>query len=241
MNSSVPIIPIFNLSLTIIPVIAVALIYYFWSIRYQTIFYAFFRMLVQLIMIGYVLNYLFVWDNETTFVLTCAVMLAISGWIALRPLEHKSMVLYRKMLFAITVGGITTLAFFTQAVLELRPWFSVKYMIPLAGITFSNAMNTVCLAAERFESEISKGRDYGAVRNTALQASMIPTVNMLLAVGLVSLPGVMTGQILSGVSPQVAVRYQIMIMCLVLGASGISTAVYLLLMRPAASPAKLQE
>ena len=66
---------------------------------------------------------------------------------------------------------------------------------------------------------------------------MIPTINMLFAVGLVSLPGLMTGQILSGVPPLVAARYQFVVMCLVLGAAGISTALYLTFMRSRASGA----
>ena len=233
MNSSVETIPTINLVLMVIPVIVVAVIYIRWTMRYQTIFYAFARMSVQLILIGYVLNYLFTWNNALTSILVITVMLTISGWIALHPLKDKSLSLYWKMLVSIAIGGIVTLAFFTQVVLELQPWFSVKYMIPLAGMTVSNAMNTVSLAAERFESETARGGDYETVRNTALHAAMIPMINMLLAVGLVSLPGVMTGQILSGVPPLIAVRYQLVILCLVLGAAGISTAIYLALMRPA--------
>lgn len=60
---------------------------------------------------------------------------------------------------------------------------------------------------------------------------MIPVINSLFAVGLVSLPGMMTGQILSGVSPLIAVRYQIMVMCMVFGAAGISAALFLQLGR----------
>ncbi len=241
MNNSLQIIPVFNLTLMVIPVIAVAVIYFFWAMRYQTIMYALLRMVVQLVLIGYVLNYLFVFDRAATAMLVFIVMLTIASWIALRPLKRKSAALYAKMLLAISAGGLGTLLFVTQFVLELYPWFSVKYMIPLAGITFSNAMNAVCLAAERFESESANGGDYETVRNTALHAGMIPTVNMLFAVGLVSLPGVMTGQILSGVSPLIATRYQMVIMCLVLGAAGISTALYLALMRPVAvAPANVR-
>ncbi len=231
MNSSIPTISIFNLSLMVIPVIAVAVIYYRWVAGYRMILYAFLRMVGQLILIGYVLTYLFAFDNVLTLALVVLVMIGVSSWIALYPLKRKSAALYGKVTLAIAIGGCTTLAFTTQLVLELAPWFSVKYMIPLAGMTFSNAMNTVCLAAERFESEAPSGERYEKIRNAALQAAMIPTVNSLFAVGLVSLPGVMTGQILSGVSPLVAVRYQIMIMCLLLGAAGVSTAIYLALMR----------
>ncbi len=63
----------------------------------------------------------------------------------------------------------------------------------------------------------------------ALEAAMIPQINSLLAVGIVSLPGMMTGQILSGVDPQVAVRYQVMVMCMVFGSGGLAAAIYLML------------
>ncbi len=237
MNSSISTISIFNLSLMAIPVVAVAAIYYRWAMGYRTILYAFLRMVVQLILIGYVLTYLFEFDNVLTLTLVVLVMIGVSSWISLYPLKRKSAELYAKVAISIAIGGGTTLALTTQLVLGLAPWFSVKYMIPLAGMTFSNAMNTVSLAAERFESEAPSSENYEKTRVAALQAAMIPTVNSLFAVGLVSLPGVMTGQILSGVSPLVAVRYQIMIMCLVLGAAGISTAIYLALMRPSRSPA----
>ena len=94
---------------------------------------------------------------------------------------------------------------------------------------FANSMNSVSLAAERYESEIANGVPLINARHTALHASLIPTINMLFAVGLVSLPGMMTGQILSGVSPHVAVRYQIMVMCMIFGSAGISSAYFLAL------------
>jgi putative ABC transport system permease protein len=93
-------------------------------------------------------------------------------------------------------------------------------------------MNSVSLAAERFESETIRGKAYEEARALAMRASLIPLVNSLLAVGLVSLPGMMTGQILSGVSPLIAARYQIVVMCMIFGASGLSTATYLSWLRP---------
>ena len=100
-------------------------------------------------------------------------------------------------------------------------------MIPLGGMIFANCMNSISLAAERLESELKQGQPYEKAKVIALRTSLIPITNMLLAVGLVSLPGMMTGQILSGVSPLIAVRYQIMVMCMIFGSSGISAAVFL--------------
>ncbi len=105
-----------------------------------------------------------------------------------------------------------------------------NYVVPLAGMIFANSMNTVSLAAERFESECRGGTGVIEAKHIALQTGLIPVINSMFAVGLVALPGMMTGQILSGVSPLIAARYQIMVMCMLFGASGISAFCYLQLM-----------
>jgi putative ABC transport system permease protein len=158
-------------------------------------------------------------------------MLVASSWIALHPIRHKRRRLYPRVMLSLAVGGLFTLAIVTQVVLELDPWYLPQFAIPIAGMIFANAMNTISLAAERFESEMKNGAGYTEARRDSLQAALIPITNMMFAVGLVSLPGMMTGQILSGVSPLIAVRYQIMVMCMMFGASGISAVCYLLLIK----------
>ena len=115
----------------------------------------------------------------------------------------------------------------TQFVLQVDPWFMPSYVIPLAGMIFANSMNAISLAGERLESELSREVSYEEARNLAMKASLIPITNALLAVGIVSLPGMMTGQILSGVSPFIAARYQIMVMCMIFGSAGLSSALFL--------------
>ena len=124
---------------------------------------------------------------------------------------------------------IIPLALVSQAVIGIKPWFDPRYMVPLAGMIFAGAMNTVSLAAERLQAEQDKGAPYLEARRTALQAALIPVINSLFAVGLVSLPGMMTGQILAGGSPIVAAKYQIVVLAMLFGASGISAALYLTL------------
>ncbi|MFW2403437.1 MAG: ABC transporter permease, partial [Gammaproteobacteria bacterium] len=97
------------------------------------------------------------------------------------------------------------------------------------GMIFAGSMTTISLAAERLHAELKNDVPLLEARRIALQASLIPVVNSLFAVGLVSLPGMMTGQILSGVSPMVAAKYQIVVMTMLFGASGISAAIYLTL------------
>jgi len=93
---------------------------------------------------------------------------------------------------------------------------------------------SVALAAERYFAERKRGVESGKAAGEAAAAAMIPVVNALLAVGLVSLPGMMTGQILSGVSPLVAARYQILVMAMIFTAAGLSVAVFVGLMRKTA-------
>jgi putative ABC transport system permease protein len=106
-------------------------------------------------------------------------------------------------------------------------------MVPLAGMIFANSMNTVSLAVERLHAEIERGVAYQQARTVALHASFIPIINSMFAVGLVALPGMMTGQILSGVSPLIAAQYQIVVMCMIFGSAGISAVCFLISARNA--------
>ena len=136
---------------------------------------------------------------------------------------------YFIVLISIGLPGLALLVIVTQLVMEMSRWFEPNLVIPIAGMIFANSMNTVSLAAERFESEIKRGENYTSARQTALDATLIPQINSLFAVGLVSLPGMMPGQILSGVDPHIAVRYQIMVMWMIFSSGGIAAALYLVL------------
>jgi putative ABC transport system permease protein len=206
-----------------------------WSLGAGSAIYANARMLGQLLAVGYVLTYIFETDEPAIVIAVLALMIGASAWIALRPLRKRGLRPYPQVLAAISASGVTMLAIVTQVVLDLPRWFEPHIVVPLAGMIFANAMNTVSLAAERFESERDREVDIVVARRAALDAALIPQINGLLAVGLVSLPGMMTGQILSGVEPLVAVRYQIMVMCMVFGSGGLGAVLYLLL-RPASEP-----
>ena len=232
MSNSVQIIPFTNLALAFIPVFVVAGILYKWTADGHNTLYAVFRMLVQLLLIGYFLIFIFESDSGWVVMGVLVVMLCTSSWIALRTIKSRRLLLYKKAFYAITLGGGITLLLITQGVLDLDPWYSPRYLIPLAGMIFANAMNSVSLAAERLTAEMDRDVQYEQARNIAFRASLIPITNSLFAVGLVSLPGMMTGQILSGISPLIAVRYQIMVMCMVFASAGISSAFFLKLLEP---------
>lgn len=216
-----------QLALAFVPVALTLAILFRWSFGTGNAVYALGRMLVQLLLIGYVLAWIFGADNGLLILLVLTIMLLASSWIALGTVKAQRWTLLAASLGAITIGGGLTLALITQLVLQMEPWYLPRYMIPLAGMVFANAMTAVSLAAERLYAELGHHAAWPQARLTAYQAAMIPVINSLFAVGLVSLPGMMTGQILSGVSPLIAARYQIMVMCMIFASAGISTAIFL--------------
>jgi putative ABC transport system permease protein len=220
-----------GLALGFIPVAIVIAILFRWSLDVRSAVHAIFRMLIQLLLIGYVLVYIFSTDSPWVVIGILTAMLFISSWISMRPIVTRQPGLYSRVFFAIAGAGAPTLILVTQVVIDVEPWYQPRYLIPLAGMIFASAMNAVSLAAERFEAELKTGHDYTESRRTALQAALIPITNSLFAVGLVALPGMMTGQILSGVSPLIAARYQIVVMCMLFGSSGIAAACYLVTSR----------
>lgn len=227
MSGSVEEITLLSLSLAFIPVVVVIIIFWYWNTNPKSAVYAMSRMLLQLLLVGYFLSFIFQSESLLVTLLVLSVMLAMAAWISLRTSEFHSAALYYNALVAILIGGGTVLVLVTQGVLRLDPWYAPNYMIPLAGMIFANAMTAISLAVERYEAEQVKHDDPEESLVIAYKAAMIPVVNSLFAVGLVSLPGMMTGQILSGVDPHIAARYQIMVMCMIFGSSGISTALFL--------------
>ncbi len=232
MNNGIQLIPFLNLALAFIPALVVVFIFFKWSLDFREGTHAIGRMLAQLLLVGYFLAFIFESDNVFIVLGILTLMVVASSWIALRTVKLERRHLYFKAFFAIFLGGSLTLLLVSQGVLNLKPWYSPRYLIPLAGMIFSQAMNSVSLAAERMWAERERGLSYEKARGIALKASLIPITNSLFAVGLVSLPGMMTGQILSGISPLIAVRYQIMVMCMVYGASGMASALFLTFIKP---------
>jgi putative ABC transport system permease protein len=216
-----------QLALAFVPVVITLGILLRWSYSIGHALHALGRMLVQLLLIGYVLAWIFGVGHGGLIVLVLLVMLLASAWIAVGSVKEQRRQLLGASVLAITLGGGLTLLLVTQAVLQLQPWYLPRYMIPLAGMVFANAMTAVSLAAERLYAELAHHAAWEEARLAAYKAAMIPVINALFAVGLVSLPGMMTGQILAGVSPPVAAHYQIVVMCMIFASSGISTAIFL--------------
>lgn len=218
----------FNLSLSFIPLVFVWYFYYKWTKDKSDILVASIRMIIQLIAIGYLLVFIFKSDDLKVGIFIVLFMIVVASWITLRNTNDKTFKHYFQILLAVSASGLINLFLIVGFVLELEKLYEPRYIIPLAGMVFANTMNALSLAVERFEKEIER-TNFIEARQIAFKACMIPQINSLLAVGLVALPGMMTGQILSGVDPLIAVRYQIMIMAMTLSSAGISAVVYFLL------------
>ena len=219
-----------RLAIAFIPVMLVLVILARWSLPQKRTWHALVRMLMQLMLVGYVLSYIFESHNAWVIGLLLLVMIVFSSWIALNNIEAPRLRLFNSAFMAIAFSSLLILFVITQGVLNITPWYHAQTLVPLAGMVFANGMNSVSLCGERFFAESARGVSYLEARNIAFKASMIPNVNALFAVGIVSLPGMMTGQILAGVSPFIAARYQIMVMCMVFASAGIASAIFLMLM-----------
>ena len=224
------IIPLSHLLYMLLPIGVVAYFYTKWIGNAKEIAIATVRMVLQLLLIGYLLFYIFNNKNSLVGLAIIVFMGLVASLIALRNVQTRTKEHYLKIFIAILLGGTVNLLLVLYAVIDLEPFYQPRFIIPLAGMIYANAMNAVSLASERFEKEIEL-HSYEEARAIALKSSLIPQVNAFLAVGLVSLPGMMTGQILSGVDPTIAVRYQIVVMAMVLGSAGMSVVTYLYLNR----------
>lgn len=197
------------------------------------------RAAAQLIAIGYVLLVLFAHERPLWVFLALAVMLLAAAATSASRVEHGPG--WRRLLpwalLAIAAGAATALVPVFVAIVPPEPWFNARYLVPIGGMMLSSAMNTVALVFERiFASARSEAATIeqmlalGATERQAIapyvrasvRAAMIPTINGLLTVGLVALPGMMTGQILSGTAPEQAVRYQIVIMYQLVAVASVS-------------------
>ena len=206
------------------------------------------RAAAQLIAIGYLLRALFANERPGWVMLALTVMLLVAAWTSARRLRRgpasRALLLYA--LASIAAGSAVALVPVFLFIVPPKPWFEARYLVPIGGMMLSSSMNVVALVLERLfasaraeAATIEQLLALGATpqqalepyTRAALRAAMIPTINGLLTVGLVALPGMMTGQIVGGVAPEQAVRYQIVIMYQLVATTAISGALAAMLSR----------
>lgn len=201
------------------------------------------RMVVQLLGVGYLLHLVFSVTSPLPVLLMLLAMTGFSLQVMGTRIKNRMPRFYQVVGSSLIIGCGGVTFYFCLLVVGYTPWYDPRYLIPLAGMIFGNSMNGASLAAERLSAEMRERRDeietalcLGATAKqaaepavkTAFQAALIPTMNTMAATGIVALPGMMTGQILSGTPPAIAVRYQIAIMCAITGAVAITSFLILL-------------
>jgi len=201
------------------------------------------RMTVQLILTGYLLIYLFDNPHPLWTLLVILVMVLFAIYTIFKKFSGElSRKLKRVIAVSLPLGGLPVLIFFLLVVIRIDPYFDPQYVIPITGMIIGNSMTGISLGLhtmikgmqverEAIEAHLLLGatprqasRD---LINHAFDNAIMPTINSMLGMGIIFLPGMMTGQILSGVVPTMAIQYQIVIMLGIL--SSVSATTFLAL------------
>ncbi|URL59695.1 iron export ABC transporter permease subunit FetB [Luteibacter flocculans] len=193
------------------------------------------RMVVQLVAIGFVLRFVFaVGQTWLTLTLIVAMVLVAAREAAARPSRRLRRGGFLISLASVATPALLTCLFALLTAIRPHPLLSPQYAIPLAGIILGNVLNAASIAfsgvfdglganAAAIEARLMLGDSYRTaiadLSRDAIRRSMIPIVNQMSAAGVVTLPGIMTGQILAGLDPMEAVKYQILLMFLLAGGS----------------------
>jgi len=185
------------------------------------------RTVLQLLVVGYILAFVFALDNPWAVLAVLAVMLTIAAVVARNRIGKKVPRVLPLVWISILVSTALTLIYTNFLVIQPTKWYEPQYLVPLAGIVFGSAINGAAIAGERLVSTINASQleiethlSLGATpqqsvaqyRKDAIKAGLIPILNQMMVVGIVTLPGIITGQLLSGVNPLDAASYQILIM-----------------------------
>ena len=233
------------IALGLVSISAAASLYYHLKLE-RDLFVGVIRTFAQLLAMGYLLNILFGLDNAFLVLTVYVIMTFFSVHIVYGRVKEKQVAYFAPTTLAVMISYTLITILVTKIIIGADPWWSPQYFIPIGGMVAGNSMNALSLTLERFFSELRSKRDqvemylcHGAnykeategIFRTSLRAGMIPAINSMMSVGLVSIPGMMTGQILAGVDPQEAVRYQIVVMLMIVGSTALASILVLLLVR----------
>lgn len=195
------------------------------------------RTTAQLLIVGLILKTVFTEARLSWVVLITLVMLGVASWEILARQKRKLKGLWGFTVSALSlfVSSFVITIVALVLIVKVDPWYTPQYAIPLLGMLLGNTMNGIALGMDRLiqtawqqrfiieqrlmlgEKAVDAIRD---IRHDSMRAGMIPIINAMAAAGIVSLPGMMTGQILAGSEPIEAVKYQILIMFLITAGTG---------------------
>ena len=204
------------------------------------------RTFAQLFLLGYVLKFIFKLDNPLLVLAVFAFMIFFAGWEIRNRVKEKQISYFWPLFASMTISYMVVSYVVTAVLVNVDPWWKPQYFIPLGGMVIGNSMNATAIALERLLGDLRKrrleveamlclGADYReATKNVlrdAMRAGMIPSINAMMGAGVVFIPGMMTGQILAGANPVQAVRYQIIVMIMLVGSTAIGSLLVVYLVR----------
>lgn len=200
------------------------------------------RMTIQLVITGYVLGYIFEHKNPWFTIIYIIIMEVFATFNTYKRVKIKLQRNLKIIIsFSIVTGTIISLSYFLLIVVRISPWYDPRYFIPIAGMIVGNSMTGITLGVTRLVDGMKTQRHLieGSLMlgitpkdatkhivNNAFDSAILPTINNMVGMGIVSLPGMMTGQILSGTSPTLAIQYQIAIMLAISGSVALTVVIF---------------
>ena len=203
---------------------------------HKTLAIATIRTVVQLIMLGFILRWLFSIDDPVILSLVLGAMMTSAGFAAVARSERGFAGVHARAILTLFITGTLTTFTVTGVVIGVEPWHDPQYVIPLMGMVLGNSLTGISLCLDSLLERLSERADevemalsFGATAREAIaepmrhatRRGMIPIINAMMIVGIVSLPGVMTGQILAGADPMEAVKYQLVVMFMLAASNAI--------------------
>lgn len=196
------------------------------------------RMTVQLLLVGYILKWIFALQSAWIVLAVALGMTLLAGQSAISRTKRRYRGMFWNCFVSIFASSALMIGAIVAGIIRVEPWYNPQYIIPILGMVLGNALTGTSLALDRLTEDLTIRRDQieallalGATRweaahqsiQEALRTGMIPTINSMMVMGTVSLPGMMTGQIIAGASPTDAVRYQIVLIFAIAAGTGLTT------------------
>ena len=204
----------------------------------KDLFWGAVRTVAQLFLMGFVLRYIFAFDRWYLVVAVFGIMILIAAQIAKGRVHTATVPVYLPVAVSMLLSYMLVTYFVVALIVQARPWYHPVYFIPLGGMVIGNSISAVAISLERLFGELRNraaevelyfclGANYRQASadmfRDAVRAGMIPSITSMMGVGIVWLPGMMTGQILAGADPLVAVKYQVMVMFMLVGSTAITS------------------
>ncbi len=202
------------------------------------------RTIVQLLLVGSVLKYVFALQSLFLIFGLAFLMVGVASQAATGRSAYTYKGIFAHSFLSLAASGLLTAYVVTAAIIQVHPWYRPQYLVPLLGMILGNSLTSVSITLDGLLSdmvlrrpEIEMELSHGATAweaahgplESAVRRGMVPTINSMLVVGIVSLPGMMTGQILAGSDPLEAVKYQIVVMFMLAAATALGCILFALL------------